>query len=77
MATVYAASTSAGVFMAADYDWAFLSPSRKIFYNITTTGLWIVVALTMGTMELLQVLLSMADLHGRLFDFIAESRGIF
>jgi hypothetical protein len=31
----------------------------------------------MGTMELLQVLLSMADLHGRLFDFIAESRGIF
>jgi high-affinity nickel-transport protein len=62
--------------MAGAYDWAFLNPSRKIFYNITTTGLWIVVSLTIGTMEELQVLLGMADLHGRVFDFIAESRGI-
>ena len=53
------------------YRWAFLNPLRKIFYNITTTSLSIVVALVIGTIELLQVLISMLDLRGTFFDFVA------
>jgi len=63
--------TSDGVLMSKAYNWAFLNPLRKIFYNITTTGLSVVVALVIGTIELLQVFISMANLRGRFFDFVA------
>jgi nickel/cobalt transporter (NiCoT) family protein len=62
--------TTDGVLMSKAYDWAFLNPLRKIFYNITTTGLSIVVALLIGTIELLQVSITVGRLHGRFFDFI-------
>ena len=63
--------TTDGVLMCKVYRWAFLNPLRKIFYNITTTSLSIVVALVIGTIELLQVLISMLDLRGTFFDFVA------
>jgi high-affinity nickel-transport protein len=63
--------TTDGVLMTKAYDWAFLNPLRKIFYNITTTGLSVAVALLVGTIELLQVLATKLDLHGAFFDFIA------
>jgi len=63
--------TTDGVLMCKAYDWAFLNPLRKIFYNITTTGLSVAVALLVGTIELLQVSIGIIGLHGALFDFIA------
>jgi nickel/cobalt transporter (NiCoT) family protein len=63
--------TTDGVLMSKAYNWAFLNPLRKIFYNLTTTGLSVAVALLVGTIELLQVLIGMLDLHGRFFDAIA------
>src|ERR1700681_101585 len=63
--------TTDGGLMCKAYDWAFLNPLRKIFYNITTTGLSVAVALLVGTIELLQVFIGMLGLHGRVFDFIA------
>jgi high-affinity nickel-transport protein len=63
--------TTDGVLMCKAYDWAFLNPLRKIFYNITTTGLSVAVALLVGSVELLQVLIGMLDLKGGLYDFIA------
>jgi nickel/cobalt transporter (NiCoT) family protein len=63
--------TTDGVLMSKAYDWAFLNPLRKIFYNITTTGLSVVVALLVGTIELLQVFISVLGLHGRFFDSVA------
>jgi len=44
-----------GVFMSAAYDWAFANPVRKIYYNLTITGLSVVVALLIGTIELISV----------------------
>ncbi|AMB85070.1 nickel transporter [Pseudomonas agarici] len=64
--------TTDGVLMSKAYNWAFLNPLRKIFYNIITTSLSITVALIIGTVELLQVFTSMLDLHGPFFDFIAD-----
>jgi len=45
-----------GVFMCKAYGWAFVSPLRKIYYNITTTGLSIFVAFVIGTIELVSLL---------------------
>jgi nickel/cobalt transporter (NiCoT) family protein len=64
--------TTDGVLMCKAYNWAFLNPLRKIFYNITTTGLSVAVALLVGTIELLQVLIGMLDLHGPCFDVISR-----
>ena len=41
-----------GSFMNFAYGWAFSKPVRKVYYNITITGLSIVVALFIGTIEL-------------------------
>jgi hypothetical protein len=41
-----------GAFMNAAYGWAFVRPVRKLFYNITITGLSVAVALVIGTIEL-------------------------
>jgi nickel/cobalt transporter (NiCoT) family protein len=41
-----------GSFMNFAYGWAFSQPVRKIFYNLTITGLSIAVALVIGTVEL-------------------------
>lgn len=48
--------TADGLFMTVAYDWAFAEPVRKIFYNLTITGLSIAVALLIGTIELVGVL---------------------
>jgi high-affinity nickel-transport protein len=64
--------TTDGVLMCKAYNWAFLNPLRKIFYNITTTGLSVAVALLVGTIELTQVLIGLLGLRGSVFDFIAR-----
>lgn len=45
-----------GCFMNFAYGWAFTKPLRKIYYNITVTALSVVVALIIGTIELVSVL---------------------
>jgi high-affinity nickel-transport protein len=62
--------TTDGVLMSKAYDWALLNPLRKIFYNITSTGLAVAVALGVGMIELLQVLIGILDLRGRFFDSV-------
>lgn len=44
-----------GVFMTRAYDWAFAKPLRRLYYNVTVTGLSVVVALVIGTIELAAV----------------------
>ena len=45
-----------GVFMNAAYGWAFARPVRKVFYNLTITSISVLVALVIGTIELVGVL---------------------
>jgi high-affinity nickel-transport protein len=66
-----AMDTTDGILMSKAYDWAFVNPLRKIFYNITTTSLSIAVALLIGTVELLQVFVGLLHPHGRVVDFVA------
>jgi nickel/cobalt transporter (NiCoT) family protein len=45
-----------GSFMNFAYGWAFSKPVRKVFYNITITGLSVAVALVIGTIEIVGLL---------------------
>ncbi len=45
-----------GAFMGLAYDWAFLNPARKVYYNVTMTGLSVVVALVIGGIEIVGLL---------------------
>ncbi len=52
-----------GVFMTKAYGWAFTSPLRKIYYNLTTTSISIFVALVIGTIQIINVLASKTDIE--------------
>ncbi|MGW3121463.1 HoxN/HupN/NixA family nickel/cobalt transporter [Streptomyces sp. NPDC001107] len=60
-----------GSFMNFAYDWAFSKPVRKVYYNLTITGLSVAVALLIGTVELLGLLAEKLDLHGAFWEWIA------
>jgi high-affinity nickel-transport protein len=60
-----------GAFMNFAYGWAFAQPVRKIFYNMTITGLSVVVALVIGAIELLSVLADKLTLTGQPWAFVA------
>ena len=57
--------------MSKAYAWAFSNPVRKVFYNMTVTGLSVVIALGIGVLELLQILIQTMDLQGQPWDAIA------
>lgn len=53
-----------GSFMNFAYGWAFSKPVRKVFYNLTITGLSVMVALVIGTIELGGILAQHLDAQG-------------
>ncbi len=61
-----------GSFMNFAYGWAFSKPVRKVYYNIAITGLSVVVALYIGTLELAQVLSAELNLRGGLWNYAAQ-----
>ena len=64
--------TMDGAFMSKAYAWAFSSPIRKVFYNLTITSLSVFVALFVGVVELVQILVHVLGLRGPIFDRIAQ-----
>jgi high-affinity nickel-transport protein len=62
--------TTDGVFMSKAYRWAFTSPLRKVYYNLTTTGLSVFVALAVGTIEYLQVVSTKLNVQNAFFDWL-------
>jgi high-affinity nickel-transport protein len=60
-----------GAFMNFAYGWAFAKPVRKVFYNMTITGLSVAVALLIGTTEMLAVLADRLRLSGGVWDLAA------
>nr|WP_231293490.1 HoxN/HupN/NixA family nickel/cobalt transporter [Thermus thermophilus] len=64
--------TADGVFMTRAYGWAFSTPLRKLYYNLTVTGLSVVAALLIGSIELLQVLREKLGFKGRFWDWLGN-----
>jgi high-affinity nickel-transport protein len=60
-----------GSFMNFAYGWAFSKPVRKIYYNLTVTGLSVLMALVIGTVELLGLAVNRLDLHGGFWTWVA------
>jgi nickel/cobalt transporter (NiCoT) family protein len=62
--------TADGAFMNVAYGWAFSKPVRKVFYNLTITGLSVAVALMVGTVEVLSILTQYLNLRGGAWDVL-------
>jgi high-affinity nickel-transport protein len=59
-----------GSFMNFAYGWAFSSPVRKIYYNITITALSVAVALLIGSVELLGLFAGQFGWRGPFWEWI-------
>jgi nickel/cobalt transporter (NiCoT) family protein len=58
-----------GSFMNFAYGWAFSKPVRKVFYNITITGLSVAVAVVIGTIELGGIVAQHLDAQGSFWNW--------
>jgi high-affinity nickel-transport protein len=61
-----------GCFMNFAYDWAFANPVRKVYYNMTITGLSVFVALFIGTVEILGLIGQEYGLNGGFWAFMGN-----
>jgi high-affinity nickel-transport protein len=62
--------TTDGVTMRVAYGWAFLHPLRKIYYNLTVTMISVLVALAIGSAELIQVAVVELNLTGSFWNWL-------
>jgi high-affinity nickel-transport protein len=61
-----------GSFMNFAYGWAFSKPVRKVYYNITITGLSVAVAMLIGTIEIFGLLAAKLNLSGGFWTFMSS-----
>ena len=62
--------TTDGVLMLGAYDWAFVKPMRKLYYNMTITLVSVVVAVLIGGIEALGLVGDKLELQGTFWDGI-------
>jgi high-affinity nickel-transport protein len=62
--------TTDGVMMLGAYEWAFVKPMRKLYYNMTITLVSILVALLIGGIEALGLIGDQFSLGGGFWDAI-------
>jgi len=62
--------TSDGVTMRCAYAWAFLTPLKKIFYNLTVTVMSVLVAFVIGGIEVVQVFGTELNLTGAFWNWL-------
>ena len=68
--------TSDGVLMVGAYGWAFVNPLRKLYYNLTITGVSVIVAVVVGAIETLGLIAEKLGLTGGIWsaiDFAADN----
>jgi high-affinity nickel-transport protein len=64
--------TADGVLMVKAYGWAFTRPLRRLYYNLTITVISIVVALAVGSIELLGLVNERLGRTGWFWDSIGQ-----
>ena len=60
--------TTDGVMMLGAYDWAFVKPIRKLYYNMTITLVSVLVAVLIGGIEALGLISDKLGLSGGFWD---------
>jgi high-affinity nickel-transport protein len=56
--------------MLGAYGWAFVNPMRKLYYNLTITGVSVVVAVAIGGIEALGLVADRLGLDGEMWSAI-------
>lgn len=69
--------TADGVVMLGAYEWAFVKPIRKLYYNITITLMSAIVAIIIGGIETLALIGDKLQLTGQPWDTAAKLGGNF
>jgi nickel/cobalt transporter (NiCoT) family protein len=69
--------TTDGVVMLGAYNWAFVKPIRKLYYNLTITFVSVVVAFLIGGIEALGLVGDQLNLSGWFWDAIAALNNNF
>jgi high-affinity nickel-transport protein len=64
--------TTDGVLMLGCYGWAFMKPIRKLYYNMNITLISVLVAVLVGTIELLSIIGPQLGFKGILWDGVAR-----
>ncbi|MFD2615790.1 HoxN/HupN/NixA family nickel/cobalt transporter [Terrilactibacillus laevilacticus] len=62
--------TADGIFMTHAYKWAFHTPIRKVYYNITVTAVSVAAAFLIGFVELAQVSKATFHLEGAFWNWL-------
>jgi high-affinity nickel-transport protein len=60
--------TTDGILMLGAYNWAFVKPLRKLYYNLVITGVSVVVAVLIGGIEGLGLIADQFGLSGWFWD---------
>jgi high-affinity nickel-transport protein len=61
-----------GCFMNFAYGWAFFNPVRKVYYNLTITGLSVFICIFIGTIEVLGLIPQEFHVSGTFWDWMAN-----
>jgi nickel/cobalt transporter (NiCoT) family protein len=69
--------TTDGILMLSAYDWAFIKPIRKLYYNLTITFVSVVVAVLIGGIETLGLMGDQFALRGAFWDGVGVLNGNF
>lgn len=64
--------TTDGILMLGAYGWAFLKPVRKLYYNLNITLVSVLVALVVGTIEVLSIISGSLNLSGGMWDYLSN-----
>lgn len=69
--------TTDGILMLGAYDWAYVKPMRKLYYNLTITSVSVVVAVVIGSIEGLRLIGDQLGLGGGFWTSVALLNGNF
>lgn len=69
--------TTDGIMMLGAYDWAFVKPMRKLYYNMTITLVSVIVAVLIGGLEALGLIGDQLGLKGGFWDVVGALNGNF
>ncbi len=64
--------TADGVLMLGAYEWAFVRPIRKLYYNITITAVSALVAIVIGGIETIALLADKLKMTGGVWDLAVD-----
>ncbi|HEV2573392.1 HoxN/HupN/NixA family nickel/cobalt transporter [Methylocella sp. CPCC 101449] len=71
------ADATDGALMLGAYEWAYVNPIRKLFYNLVITGLSVFIALVIGLVQGVGLIAEKLELSGAFWSDLAALRDHF